>query len=216
MTTTPPPRATPPDNSAARARPRRGGRGLPLAARLLLLVGLLLVAAVALIGTNKNAADAVRAVVPEDTPVVGDLLALAPPQAPQQPINFPHPVHLAAGITCRHCHNYTDTSPVAQIASAQLCMECHRVVATDRPEIQKLTGYYERGEEIPWVRVYNVPDFVYFSHRMHIAAGVQCAACHGNMQEQVKTYQANTLNMGFCITCHRANEAPIECYTCHK
>jgi len=95
-------------------------------------------------------------------------------------------------------------------------MQCHNVVAADRPEIQKLKGYYDRHEPIPWVRVYNVPDFVYFSHRMHIAAGLQCAACHGDLTQQQKTYQANTLNMGFCITCHRANQAPIECYTCHK
>ena len=197
-------------------RPRAG---VPLAARVLLLVGLVLVCLVALVGTNRTAADVARGMFAEETPLFGDFLyTQAPPfnNAPDQPINFPHPVHLAAGISCRHCHMYTDTSAVAQIASAELCMTCHAVVAADRPEIQKLKGYADRNEAIPWVRVYNIPDFVYFSHRMHIAAGLQCAACHGEMSQQVKAYQANTLNMGFCITCHRANQAPIECYTCHK
>lgn len=201
---------TPPPRPPRRTSPARW------AARILLLVGLVIVAAIALLNTNTRVRNAV-ADVPglTDLPVVGD--ALTAPLGPQQPIDFPHPVHLAAGITCRHCHQYTEVSPVASIMPAERCMQCHTVVAADRPSIQTLRGYYERGEEIPWVRVYNIPGFVYFSHRMHIQAGVSCESCHGNLQEQARTYQANTLNMGFCLSCHRTNnQAPTECYTCHK
>lgn len=203
-------------NPPAPRRSREPNQWMIWIPRIILPIGFIIVATVALATTNRTVADYLRSGLDPDMPIVGDFLNTLPPVAPDQPINFPHPVHLSAGMSCRHCHNYTETSPVAGLASAELCMQCHTVVKPDSPEIQKLANYYNSGTDIPWVRVYNVPDFVYFSHRMHIAAGLQCAACHGDMTKQIQTYQANTLNMGFCITCHRASQAPIECYTCHK
>jgi hypothetical protein len=136
---------------------------------------------------------------------------------PVQPVAYTHKVHLANGMECTQCHAGVDTGPDAQLPSVKLCMMCHQAIATDKPEIKKLAAYYERGEDIPWQRVYAYPqeDHVRFNHAPHIRAGVDCKVCHGDMTTQTVAVRAVNLNMGFCVTCHKMKKASIDCTTCH-
>jgi hypothetical protein len=105
---------------------------------------------------------------------------------------------------------------VASIPSAELCAGCHLVVRPNSPEVQKLMTYANNQEPIPWVRVYGVPEFVYFSHRVHIAAQVGCESCHGNVASMDRIGSAQPLTMGWCLDCHNRRGASTDCWTCHK
>lgn len=139
------------------------------------------------------------------------------PSQPAQPIAFPHKVHLARGLQCQVCHTGVDQGPDAAIPSVKFCMSCHLVIAKDRPEIKKMAAYQARGEDIPWVRVYNysASAHVRFNHAPHIRAGVQCSSCHGDMMQQTTAVRAVNLNMGYCLGCHTQRQAPVDCTTCH-
>jgi hypothetical protein len=136
---------------------------------------------------------------------------------PVQPIAYTHKVHLANGMQCTDCHVGVDQGPDARIPGVTVCMTCHQVIATDRPEIKKVAAYAERGEDIPWQRVYNYfpSAHVKFNHVPHIRAGVQCAKCHGDMRQQTVAARVIDLNMGFCVSCHREKKVSVECVTCH-
>jgi hypothetical protein len=136
---------------------------------------------------------------------------------PKQPIQFPHHVHiLTVGLECTYCHKYPEQSIHAGLPDAELCMECHQAIATDRPEIIKLTNLYQKGQPINWVRVYQYQDWVYFSHKRHVRSGVQCQECHGPVDLMTTVQRIPYIGMGWCIHCHRNRDAPIECNTCHK
>jgi hypothetical protein len=139
-----------------------------------------------------------------------------------QPINFSHKIHAGKlGMNCLYCHYGAEKSPIANIPPVSTCMGCHKIVATDRPEIIKLTGYYDRGEQIPWLEVYRLPDYVKFNHKRHVKAGFECQKCHGPVQEMAQIYQYPPLKMGWCISCHRSNlnnpdhPATMDCLVCH-
>lgn len=132
------------------------------------------------------------------------------PAGPAQPIAFSHRLHAGQyQIDCLYCHTGTDLSPVATIPSVEECMGCHRVVQTQRPEVQKLAGYASRQEPIPWVRVHHLPEFVQFDHGRHVRAGVECQECHGPVEEMEVVYQYSSLRMGWCLNCH-SEPAPAE------
>jgi hypothetical protein len=136
--------------------------------------------------------------------------------APVQPIPFSHKLHAGTRkIPCLYCHSNAERSRHATIPSTNVCMNCHLVARTDRPAIQQVTKLYEEGKPIPWVRVHRVPDYVYFSHRWHVARGIACQTCHGQIQNEDVVRQAENLKMGWCISCHRQNKASQECNTCH-
>jgi len=136
--------------------------------------------------------------------------------APIQPIPFSHKLHAGTRkIPCLYCHSNAERSRHATIPSTNVCMNCHLVVRTDKPAIQQVTKLYEEGKPIPWVRVHRVPDYVYFSHRWHVARGIACQTCHGQIQNEDVVRQAENLKMGWCISCHRQNKASQECNTCH-
>ena len=139
------------------------------------------------------------------------------PAHPTQPIAFPHKVHLARGLQCQVCHTGVDQGPDAAIPSVKFCMSCHLVIAKDRPEIQKLARYQARGEDVPWVRVYDysASAHVKFNHAPHIRAGVECSSCHGDMLQQTTAVRAVDLNMGYCLSCHTQRKASVDCTTCH-
>ncbi len=134
-----------------------------------------------------------------------------------QPIAFTHKVHLANGLQCVNCHVGVDEGPDARIPSVNFCMTCHQVIAKDKPEIKKVAAYRARGEDIPWQRVYGFEPsaHVKFNHAPHIRAGVQCAACHGDMTTQTVAEQKVNLTMGYCIECHQQKKASVDCVTCH-
>lgn len=140
-------------------------------------------------------------------------------KTPEQPIKFPHDVHTGKlNLACTHCHQFADKSARAGIPAVQVCMECHKTAAIDRPEVQKLLKYWEDKEPIPWVKVHGFRQNanVLFRHKPHIRAGVDCATCHGDMKVVKEVRQVVNLKMGFCVSCHRANAAPTDCWTCHK
>jgi hypothetical protein len=134
-----------------------------------------------------------------------------------QPIAFTHKVHLANGLQCVNCHAGVDEGPDARIPSVNFCMTCHQVIAKDKPEIKKVAAYRARGEDIPWQRVYGFEPsaHVKFNHAPHIRAGVQCAACHGDMTTQTVAEPKVNLTMGYCIECHQQKKASVDCVTCH-
>jgi hypothetical protein len=162
-------------------------------------------------------------------------------QASTQPINFPHNVHVQTyKIDCQYCHADARRSEYAGLPSVSRCMGCHKIVAADRPEIQKLAQYAAKNEPVPWVRVYKLPEFTHFPHKPHIRAEVRCQTCHGAV-ETMTTVGARTgprltndllllagvraapppLSMGWCVDCHRnenatrGTKAPLDCIACH-
>lgn len=136
---------------------------------------------------------------------------------PVQPIAFTHKVHLANGLNCTDCHVGVDKGPDARIPSVNFCMTCHQVIATEKPEIQKVAAFLKRGEDIPWQRVYDYPAsaHVKFNHAPHIRAGVDCATCHGDMRQRTVAVRTVNMTMGFCVNCHKLKKASIDCTTCH-
>lgn len=134
-----------------------------------------------------------------------------------QPILFSHKLHAGdKDIPCQYCHAYARRSPVAGVPSVQTCMGCHQLVAARKPEVRKLAAYWQEREPVPWVKIHNLPDFVYFSHKRHIRAGVQCQECHGPVETMEEVYQFSSLEMGWCLNCHSERGASIDCATCHK
>ncbi|EMJ90485.1 cytochrome c3 family protein [Leptospira alstonii serovar Pingchang str. 80-412] len=95
-------------------------------------------------------------------------------------------------------------------------MNCHSLVATSKPLIKKLAKSYNDNKPIEWIKVHDMPDHVQFNHSRHISRGVDCSQCHGNVAEMVKVKQVASLNMGYCVDCHRENNAPTDCSTCHR
>jgi len=136
---------------------------------------------------------------------------------PIQPIAFSHQQHAGElGIDCRFCHRSVEISPVAGIPDVDLCRSCHLYIAADRPEIVKLSGFWQTREPIPWVRLYRIPDHAYFPHMMHRHAGLECRTCHGAVETMVRTHRVVSVKMGWCLNCHREHGASIDCWTCHR
>ncbi len=136
---------------------------------------------------------------------------------PDQPIAYTHQVHVVGlQLDCTHCHENADKSPRATLPAMSICMECHETAAIDRPEIKKLTAYWTKKELIPWRKVNRLLWHVYFTHKRHIKAGVDCTYCHSEMKAMTTARQVRSFDMGFCVSCHRANKAPTDCLTCHK
>jgi Cytochrome c7 and related cytochrome c len=137
--------------------------------------------------------------------------------APAQPIAFNHKIHLQNGIDCTNCHDGVTQGPDAGIPSVSFCMACHQAVAVDKPEIKKLAAYADKGQDIPWQRVYwFYPEtHVRFRHSPHINAGVNCKQCHGDLAQQTVAVRSEDLTMSFCLSCHRMKGTSVDCTTCH-
>lgn len=127
---------------------------------------------------------------------------------PEQPVPFSHEHHVGAlGIDCRYCHTSVEQSSFAGIPSTHLCMTCHSQIFTDQKMLAPVRQSLMRGEPIHWVRVYDLADFVYFNHRVHVQNGIGCASCHGRVDKMPLMQQAKRLSMEWCLACHR-NPAP--------
>lgn len=143
---------------------------------------------------------------PEKLPV-----AVAP-----QPIAFSHKKHIALGLGCLGCHETAETKDEAGLPQAEKCLVCHETMETQSPEIKKLSAFKRRGEKIKWVRVYRLPDFVFFSHANHLKAQVKCEACHGPVAQRDVLAKEVSTNMVACMNCHAARNAPRSCVACHQ
>lgn len=137
--------------------------------------------------------------------------------SPDQPIPFNHKIHAGDNkIDCKYCHTGVETSANATVPPTSTCMNCHTMVASQKPVIKELSKKYYDKTPIEWVRVHDLPDHVHFNHSRHISRGVDCSQCHGNVAEMEKVKQVKSLNMGFCVQCHRENNVPHDCSTCHR
>lgn len=124
--------------------------------------------------------------------------------SPEQPLPFSHKLHAGINhIPCQYCHAGVDRSRLSIMPPLNVCMGCHAVVASNTAPIQKLKAAYEANKPIQWVRVYDLPEFVYFQHRWHIAAGISCQTCHGPVQQMDQVKQEYQWTMGECLNCHR-------------
>jgi hypothetical protein len=146
-------------------------------------------------------------------------------EGPDQPIAFPHTVHVEQiGLDCTFCHRNVTKGAAATIPAVGLCMTCHKTVGDGKPEVEKLRDFHAAERAIDWIRVHRVPDHVRFVHEAHvrffseednIAPSATCSICHGDVGGMVKVKQVFPLKMGDCVDCHRDNDAPTDCTTCH-
>jgi len=145
-------------------------------------------------------------------------------QPPAQPLQFNHQVHVDLGVQCLYCHPGAWKQASAGLPTITKCWGCHQQMANAKPEQQKLASYVERNEPIPWVPVFIQPDFVYFNHRPHIAASLNCETCHGEISRETVAQPIPRQNMGWCLSCHRTKAAGdpeklarlTDCGTCHR
>lgn len=137
----------------------------------------------------------------------------------EQPIQFSHKAHIDAGLTCSVCHETIEQAAAAGVPSLDTCMTCHQGTLTDSPEEEKVRQFAERGEPIPWRRIYDAPDHVYFSHRRHVvAARIGCGECHGAVETLVvpAAYPLVRQSMDWCLACHAKRGATTDCVHCHR
>jgi hypothetical protein len=145
-------------------------------------------------------------------------------QPPKQPIQFPHKIHLGFGVQCLYCHPGAWKGASAGLPTETKCWGCHQQIPIHNAEMQKLADYVNNNEPIKWVPVFIMPDFVYYNHRPHIAAGLNCETCHGELSRMTVAQPRKLFNMGFCLHCHRTRFAndPVmltrltDCGTCHR
>jgi hypothetical protein len=121
-----------------------------------------------------------------------------------QPVPFSHKHHVGGlGIDCRFCHTSVEESGFAGIPPTKTCMGCHSLVWKDTPMLEPVRESYRSDLSIAWTRVHDLPDFAYFDHSIHVAKGIGCTSCHGQVDEMPLTWRSETLNMDWCLGCHR-------------
>ncbi|MDP9380819.1 MAG: cytochrome c family protein [Chloroflexota bacterium] len=126
---------------------------------------------------------------------------------PAQPVPFSHAHHSGGdGIDCRYCHQSAEYSAVAGVPPTETCVNCHKQIWLNSPNLRPVRESERTGQPIQWVKVHDLPDFVYFNHSIHIKKGVGCSTCHGEVNRMQLTWQVAPLNMGWCVECHSQPE----------
>src|SRR5262245_5260935 len=127
--------------------------------------------------------------------------------AREQPIQFSHERHVAAnGIDCRYCHTSVESSRFAGIPPTKTCMNCHSQIFANSPFLEPVRASFASGRPLQWNRVHDLPDFVYFDHSIHVSKGVGCTTCHGQVDRMPLMWQEQSLQMEWCLDCHRNPE----------
>lgn len=122
----------------------------------------------------------------------------------KQPIPFSHDHHVAGlGIDCRYCHSAVEVSGNAGMPSSETCMNCHRQIWTNADMLEPVRSSFANDTPIRWQRVHDLPDFVYFNHSVHVAKGIGCVTCHGQVDRMPLMFQQASLQMEWCLDCHR-------------
>ena len=136
---------------------------------------------------------------------------------PVQPVPYSHRVHAGElGMDCRYCHTTVEQVAHAALPPTQTCMNCHKHIRGNSEKLLPVRESYATGKPIAWVRVHDLPDYVYFDHSAHVRRGVGCVSCHARVDKMDVVYQAEKLSMGWCLDCHRQPEPhlrPVEYVT---
>ncbi|MBM4339034.1 MAG: cytochrome c3 family protein [Deltaproteobacteria bacterium] len=136
----------------------------------------------------------------------------------EQPISFNHKKHQEQGVECAACHSHFKEQTFSGMPKVAVCMECHKDSITKHPDEEKIRQFQKMGEEIPWRRVYQQPDDVFFSHRRHVVlAKMECKACHGDIGQSEKppAKPSVKMTMKWCMDCHTKTKANNDCLVCH-
>jgi len=135
-----------------------------------------------------------------------------------QPIAFNHKKHQEQGVDCITCHPYFKDQTFSGLPTISTCLECHKEPLTKDPEEEKIRQFAKKGEEIPWKRLYQQPDHVFYSHRRHVVLGkMECQTCHGNIGQSEKpaSRPLTKMTMKWCMNCHAKAKASNDCLVCH-
>ena len=125
-------------------------------------------------------------------------------QRPDQPVPFSHKHHVQGlGLQCQYCHTTVEKSSYAGIPPTRTCMNCHAQIWTNAQLLEPVRNSWYTGQSIVWTKVHDLPDFVYFNHEIHVNKGIGCETCHGRVDEMPLMYEQNTLQMEWCLNCHR-------------
>jgi hypothetical protein len=125
----------------------------------------------------------------------------------EQPVPFSHAHHVGGmGIECRYCHTSVDRSAVAGIPPTKTCMNCHSQIWSQSPTLEPVRASLRTDTSLEWTRVHDLPDFVYFNHSAHVNKGIGCSTCHGRVDLMPLTWQEHSLQMEWCLECHRQPE----------
>jgi hypothetical protein len=125
----------------------------------------------------------------------------------EQPVPFSHKHHInGLGIDCRYCHTSVEDAAFAGIPAVKTCMTCHSQIWTEAPILEPIRASYRTDQAIEWLRVHDLPDFVYFNHSIHVRKGVGCESCHGRVDQMPLMMKVNSLDMEWCIQCHKQPE----------
>ena len=121
-----------------------------------------------------------------------------------QPVQFSHKHHVGElGIDCRYCHTTVETAARATVPPTETCMSCHSQIWLQSPFLEPVRTSFRSDRSIPWVKVHDLPDFVYFNHGAHVQKGIGCVSCHGRVDQMNQVWQATSLQMEWCLDCHR-------------
>lgn len=135
-----------------------------------------------------------------------------------QPISFNHKKHQEQGVECITCHTHFKDQTFSGMPRVAVCMECHKDSITKNPDKEKIRQFSQKGEEVPWKRLYQQPDHVFFSHRRHVVlAKMECQNCHGDIgqSERPPTKPWVNMTMKWCMDCHTKTKANNDCLACH-
>jgi hypothetical protein len=127
--------------------------------------------------------------------------------AREQPVPFSHRHHAGElGIDCRYCHTSVERTAIAGIPPTKTCMNCHSQIWIDSPMLEPVRASFRTDKSIEWIKVHDLPDFVYFNHSIHVRKGIGCVSCHGRVDRMNLTWQESSLQMEWCLNCHRHPE----------
>jgi Cytochrome c7 and related cytochrome c/Class III cytochrome C family len=127
--------------------------------------------------------------------------------AREQPVPFSHKHHVSGlGIDCRYCHTSVEEVAFAGIPPTKTCMTCHSQIWSDSPMLEPVRESFRTDRSLEWIRVHDLPDFVYFNHSIHVKKGVGCVSCHGRVDQMPLVWKAHSLDMEWCLECHRHPE----------
>lgn len=149
--------------------------------------------------------------------IILGVLMYPSPVGPKQPIPFSHKVHAGKKeIGCMVCHPEAAITSTGGIPPLNRCMHCHSRIITSFMPIKDLHSHYNENKPVKWNRVIELPDFVYFQHSIHVNRSIDCSRCHGDVKKMDRIVKVHKINMGFCMSCHRNYNAPVDCFACHR